>query len=106
MTNQVLLIGNAGKDSEIRMTKNNHKVAKFSLATTEKYKDAETTQWHNIVCFGYSADIAEKITKGSRVIVMGKIQYRKTEDGKYFTDIVANQIFIGSKAEHTGGMDF
>lgn len=92
MTNVVHLIGRVGKDPDVRTTQSS-RVASFSLATSEKYKDKETTQWHNIVIWGKLAEIAEKyIKKGMLLYVEGKINYRDYEDKdgnkKYVTDIV------------------
>ncbi len=90
--NKVILIGNLGKDPEVRTTQNGSQVAKFSLATSEKYKNEEKTQWHNITCFSKQAEIAQKyLKKGAKVFIEGKLDYQQFEqDGqtKYRTEIV------------------
>lgn len=94
--NKVILVGHTGKDPEIRVFENGRKVASFSLATTETYKDkngerVEKTEWHNVNFWGPLADIIEKyVKKGSKLYVEGKIRTRSYEqDGvkKYSTDI-------------------
>lgn len=108
--NKVMLIGNVGKDPEIRYldTPEHPKVAQFTLATTEKYKAkdgsvTEQTEWHNIVAWRGLADIAEKyIHKGSPLYVEGRLRTRSWEapGGQtcYRTEIVADGIqMLGSK---------
>lgn len=103
--NQVHLIGNAGADPEIRYigeSTSQSKVAQFSLATQEGYKDRngqwqESTEWHRIVAFGKLADLAEKfIRKGSQIFVEGRLRTRSWDDQqgqkKYATEIVASNI--------------
>lgn len=106
--NEVLLIGNAGKDPEIRQVSDTE-VAQFSLATTQggfKKQDGtevpERTQWHNIVAWRGLAKLAKFIHKGDKVVVKGMIDYREYEkDGTkhYVTDIVATDIILTTKAE-------
>lgn len=107
--NKAILIGNLGADPELRYTPGGQAVASFRIATTERFKnkDGETqenTEWHNIVCWGRQAEIAnEYLKKGRSVYIEGRIQYRNYEDKdgikRYRTDIVARQIqFIGSRA--------
>ena len=73
--NKVILIGNLGKDPEIKPLSNENKVANFSIATTEKYKDQEFTEWHELECWGKLADVVEKyIKKGNQVYIEGKIK--------------------------------
>lgn len=107
--NKAILICSAGKDAEVRMVGEN-KVATFSVATNEKYKDSksgewkENTEWHNIVCWRHTADIAEKyIRKGTQLYIEGKIRTRSWEkDGekRYVTEIVADSIqLLGKKEE-------
>lgn len=97
--NKVILIGNLGKDPEIRTMSGGEKVANLSVATTESWKDKNTgerkerTEWHRIVIFGKVADIAEQyLFKGSRVYLEGQIQTRKWTDqsgnDRYSTEIV------------------
>ena len=102
--NKVMLIGNVGKDPEVRYLDGNNpnsgttKVAQFTLATTERYRDRngelrENTEWHNIVAWRNSADVAEKfIRKGTQVYIEGKLRTRSWTDqsgNKRFTTEVA-----------------
>jgi single-strand DNA-binding protein len=97
--NKVILIGNLGRDPEIRTTQNGTKVANLNLATSESWRDKssgerkEKTEWHRVVIFGNLADIAEKyLKKGSKVYVSGSLQTRKWQDQsgaeKYTTEVV------------------
>lgn len=97
--NKVILVGNLGKDPEVRSMQNGGKVANLSLATAESWKDKtsgerkEKTEWHRVVVFGALADIAERhLKKGSKVYVCGSLQTRKwtDKDGaeKYSTEVV------------------
>ena len=98
--NKVILIGNLGKDPEVRHLENGATVASFSLATTESYKDKEgkriqQTEWHNIVVWRKLAEIAEKyLNKGSNIYLEGKIRTRSWEDKegnkKYTTEIIGD----------------
>ena len=108
MINKVTLIGNVGKDPEVNYLDSGQAVAKFSLATSESYKNKDgekvvNTEWHNIVCWRQLAELAEKyIERGKQLYIEGKITYRKWEDKngveKWNTEIVANQIqFLGKK---------
>ncbi len=115
--NKVMLIGNVGKEPEIRYLKSetgpqevNPKVASFSLATTEKYRDrsgkpAEITEWHNIVAWRALADLAEKfIHKGTQIYVEGRIRTRSyTDKGgntQYRTEIMADAIqLLGRRSD-------
>lgn len=107
--NLVILIGNLGKDPELRTTQGGKTVANFSLATTEKYKDQEKTEWHNIQAWGRLAEICgEYLHKGSQVYIEGKIQTRAWEDKsgnkRYTTEIVAHQlVMLGGKRSEGGG---
>lgn len=102
--NKVILVGNLGKDPEVRHLEGNVSVAKFSLATTEFYKNkdgnrVETTEWHNIVMWRGLADSAEKILKkGSLVYIEGKIRTRNYDDKdghkRYITEIVADTMTL------------
>lgn len=84
--NRVLLIGNLGKDPELKVTPSGQPVARFSMATTETWKNPQgekqsKTEWHNIVVWGKLAEIAEKyLRKGKQVHVEGRIQYREYTD--------------------------
>lgn len=102
--NKVILVGNLGKDPEIRSLENGVSVAKFPLATSESYKNrngerVETTEWHNIVMWRGLAEIAEKyLKKGSRVYIEGKIRTRSYDDKdgikKYITEIEADNMLM------------
>lgn len=107
--NKVILIGNVGKDPEIRHLDTGVAVANFTLATSESYtaKNGEkvtTTEWHNIVLWRGLAEVAEKyVKKGSKLFIEGKITHRQYEqDGvtKFFTEIVGNNMeMLNSKAD-------
>jgi single-strand DNA-binding protein len=97
--NKVILIGNLGKDPEVRTMQNGNKVANLSLATSESWKDKATgerkekTEWHRVVIFGNLADIAERyLKKGSKVYVSGSLQTRKWQNkegqDQYSTEVV------------------
>jgi single-strand DNA-binding protein len=97
--NKVILIGNLGRDPEVRSMQNGGKVANLSLATSESWRDKgtgerkEKTEWHRVVIFGNLAEIAEKyLKKGSKVYVSGSLQTRKWTDQsgaeKYTTEVV------------------
>ena len=110
MLNKVILIGNVGIDPEVRYINDNTPVANFTLATSETYKNRDgekvtDTQWHKLVLWRKTAEIAEKyVKKGSRISVEGKIVYRSYEDKdgvkKYITEIVVDKlILLGNKKE-------
>ncbi|MDN8582518.1 single-stranded DNA-binding protein, partial [Eikenella corrodens] len=102
MLNKVILIGNLGRDPEVRYLPSGDAVANFSIATSENWKDRngqrqERTEWHNISMFGRLAEIAgQYLKKGSKVYIEGRIQSRKYtgKDGIERTayDIVANEM--------------
>jgi single-strand DNA-binding protein len=104
--NKVMLIGNVGKDPEVTTFEGGNKVAKFTLATSERYTDKsgqkqEKTEWHNIVAWGTQADVIEKyVTKGKQLYVEGQITSRSWEqDGvkRYATDIkLTSFVFLSS----------
>lgn len=106
--NKVILIGNVGKDPEVRFV-GIDKVANFTLATTETWKDRngekkENTEWHNIVVWRNSADVVEKyVKKGSQLYVEGKLTTRKWKDqsgnDRYTTEIQAQSIQLLGKKE-------
>ena len=107
--NKVILVGNLGKDPEVRYMPNGEAVCNFSIATTENWKDKsgvkqEKTEWHNIVMYRKLAEIAgEYLKKGSPVYLEGSLQTRKWEkDGitRYSTEVIANQMqMLGSKSD-------
>ena len=99
--NRVTLIGNVGKDPEIKTFASGNKVASITLATTERYKDRngeqkEDTEWHSVQAFGKLADVVERfVHKGSLLYLDGKIRTRSYEaDGRtvYRTEILADHI--------------
>ena len=103
--NKVILIGNLGKDPEVKYTPSGVPVAKFSIATNESYKDKggewqERTEWHNIVAWQRLAEIVgEYVKKGSKLYVEGRLQTSSWEDKqsgekKYRTEIIANSIVL------------
>jgi len=105
MLNKVILIGNLGHDPEARYSQNGTCVCNFNLATTEKYKDEEKTEWHRIVAFGKVGEICgEYLHKGSKIYLEGKIQTRQWEDRdgnkKYTTEIIARVVKFLSKSEN------
>jgi single-strand DNA-binding protein len=109
--NKVLLLGNVGKDPEIRSTAGGMTVASFSLATADRSKDpqgnwVDKAEWHNLVCFDRLAETARNyVKKGSQLFVEGKITTRSWDDKesgqkKYRTEIIVNDFtFVGSKQD-------
>ncbi len=115
--NKVMLIGNLGKDPELRYTQSSIPVASFSIATSESWTDKEgnqqeQTEWHRIVIWRGLAEVCGKyLTKGSRVYIEGKLQTRSWEDQngvtKYTTEIVANQmLMLGGPGERSDSGSF
>jgi len=103
--NKVILIGHLGKDPDVRYTPSGTPVAKFSLATNERYKDKsgewqDRTEWHNIVAWQRSAEIiGEYVKKGSRVYIEGRLhtsswEDKQSGDKKYRTEIVARELVL------------
>ncbi|HTW45160.1 MAG TPA: single-stranded DNA-binding protein [Acidobacteriaceae bacterium] len=103
--NKVILLGNVGKDPEIRATPGGTMVASFSLATTDRTKDqsgnwSDRTEWHNLVAFQRTAEIIrDYVKKGSKLYVEGKIQTRSWDDKntgekKYRTEIIVNDLSL------------
>lgn len=108
--NKVIVLGNLGKDPDLRHLPNGDAVCNFSLATTESWKDKEgnkqdKTEWHNVVIFRKLAEIAgEYLKKGRPVYIEGRLQTRKWQDkegkDRYTTEIVADQMqMLGSREE-------
>jgi single-strand DNA-binding protein len=109
--NKVILVGNLGKDPEVKYTPSGTAVAKFSLATNENYKDKsgqwqERTEWHNIVAWQRLAEIVgEYVKKGSKLYIEGRLQTsswddKETGQKKYKTEIVANElVLLGGRGE-------
>jgi single-strand DNA-binding protein len=114
--NKVLLIGNLGKDPELSYTPSGVAVAKFSIATGERWKDQdgniqERTEWHNIVAWRKLAEICgQYLKKGSRIYLEGKLQSRSWDDKntgvkRYATDIVADDlIMLDARSAQAGGV--
>ncbi|MFD0836682.1 single-stranded DNA-binding protein [Mariniflexile aquimaris] len=104
LKNKVQLIGNVGNEPEITNLDSGKKVAKFSIATNEFYKNSngekeQNTQWHNVVAWGKIAEIVEKyVGKGKEVALEGKLTSRsyETKEGekRYVTEVVANEILL------------
>ena len=113
--NKVLLIGNLGKDPEVRYTPDGLAIVKFSIATSEYSKTqsgekSEKTTWHNIVAFGKTGEnVVNYLQKGKQVFVEGRISVssyddRETGEKKYRTEIIANTItLLGKKSESGDG---
>jgi single-strand DNA-binding protein len=113
--NKVILVGNLGKDPELKYTPQGTAVAKFSLATSEKYKDKagewqERTEWHNLVAWARTAEVAaEYLKKGSTVFVEGRLRTdswddKETGQKKYRTEIIVNElVMLGGRGEGGGG---
>ena len=111
--NKVILVGNVGKDPEVKYSPSGTPIAKFSLATNEKYKDRsdewqERTEWHNIVAWQRLAEIVgEYVKKGSKLYIEGKLQTSSWEDResgtkKYRTEIVARDLVLLGSHENGG----
>ena len=113
--NKVILIGNLGKDPEVRYTAGGAAVANLSIATAEAWKDKQTgekkeaTEWHKVVLFGKLGEIAgEYLKKGRMVYIEGRLQTRKYEkDGQthYSTEIVASDMQMLGGGEERGGQE-
>ena len=115
--NKAMLIGNVGRDPEVRYldgNSGNAKVATFTLATTERYRDRngetrENTEWHNIVAWRGNADVAERfIRKGTQLYIEGRIRTRSWDDQsgnkRYTTEIIADTLqLLGKKSDNPGG---
>lgn len=106
--NKTILLGNLGKDPEVRTLENGNKVANFSIATSETYKDKNTgekvtnTEWHKVVLWKHLADIAERfLVKGSQVYIEGKLQNRTYDDKDGNTRIVTE--VVGKELKLLGG---
>jgi single-strand DNA-binding protein len=114
--NKVILIGNLGKDPEVKYTQAGMPVAKFSLATNERYKDKDgqwqdRTEWHNIVAFQRLAEIVgEYLKKGGKCFIEGSLRTsswddKETGQKKYKTEIIANDLVLLSGRGEAGGED-
>ncbi len=115
--NKVILIGNLGKDPEVKFTPQGTAVAKITVATSSSYKDKqsgewkETTEWHNVVLWQRTAEIAgEYLKKGSKVYIEGRLQTRSWDDKtsgqkKYMTEVVANELVLLGGRNEGGGAE-
>lgn len=113
--NKVMLIGNLGRDPETRYAQNGNAVTRFSIATSESWKDRtsgeqqERTEWHNIVCFARLAEIAgEYLRKGSKVYIEGSLRTSSWEangEKKYRTEINARELQMLDSRGSMGGGD-
>jgi single-strand DNA-binding protein len=112
--NKVILLGNVGKDPEIRSTPNGVMVANFTLATSDRYQDAggnwqDRTEWHNLVAFKRTAEIVrDYVKKGTKLYIEGRIQTRSWDDKetgakKYRTEIIVFDLSLLSGREDGGG---
>jgi single-strand DNA-binding protein len=111
--NKVILVGNVGKDPEVRYLDNNVPVCTLSLATSDVYKNKSgekvtTTEWHNVVLWRGLAEVAEKyVKKGSQIYIEGKLRTRSWDDKdknkRYTTEIIADVLqLLGKKADEHG----
>ncbi len=112
--NKVILIGNLGKDPEVRYMSDGRAVANITIATSEGWKDKKTgekqerTEWHNVVFYSPLAEIAgQYLRKGSSVFVEGRLQTRKWQDktgqDRYTTEIIANEMkMLGGRGDQSG----
>ena len=112
--NKVILVGNLGRDAEVRYTPGGAAVARFSIATTEVWNDKsgqrqERTEWHNVDLWGKQAEsLSEYLVKGKQVYVEGRLQTRSYEDKegqkRYVTEVVADDvILLGGRGGDAGG---
>lgn len=110
--NKVILVGNLGSDPETKTIESGAKVANFSIATSERYKDkngnqVDKTEWHNIVMWRGLADIAEKyLKKGAQVFIEGKLRTRTWDDQngnkRYTTEVLADNMTLLGRPEGGG----
>ncbi len=114
--NKVILIGNLGKDPEVKYTPQGTAVAKFSLATNDRYKDKEgnwqdRTEWHNITAWARTAEICgEYLKKGGKVYIEGSMRTHSWDDKqsgqkKFMTEVVVNDLVLLSGRGEAGGGD-
>lgn len=116
MLNKIIIIGRLGKDPEVKTTQGDNKIASFSIATSETYKNkdgekVEDTEWFNVVMWGRSAEICEKyLKKGSLVYIEGKMKTRSYENSngetRYTTELVGREMkMLGWKGGSDGKQD-
>ena len=115
MVNKVILVGNLGRDPELRSTASGQQVANFSVATSRKWRDKdgnrqEQTEWHDIVVWGRQAEVAgQYLTKGRQVYIEGRLQTRSWEDRetgakKYRTEVICENFqMLGQRGDTDGG---
>src|SRR6266849_983112 len=114
--NKVILIGNLGKDPEVKYTPSGTPVAKLTLATNERFKDKggewqDRTEWHNVVVWQRLAEIAgEYLKKGSKVYIEGRLQTRSWDDKqtgekKYVTEVVAGDLILLGTSKKSAGTE-
>ncbi len=113
--NKVMLLGNVGKDPEMKATQGGMVIAQLTLATADRAKDqtgnwVDKTEWHNLVCFGRTAEIVrDYVKKGTQLFIEGKIQTRSWDDKesgqkKYRTEILVNELsLLGGRGDREGG---
>ena len=115
--NKAIIVGNLGRDPEMRTTQSGSQVAKFSVATSSRYKDRdgqwqEQTEWHRVVAFGRLAEICgQYLQKGKQVYIEGRLQTsswddKETGQKRYMTEIVAQEMQMLSRGGDSGGGDF
>ena len=122
--NKVILVGNLGKDPEVKMTQEGGKIVTFSMATSEQWKDKNTgerqdrTEWHRVVLFNEKlAEVAEKyLRKGSKIYIEGQLQTRKWTDQtgqeRYTTEVIVSRfkgeltMLDGAKSQGMGGGEY
>jgi single-strand DNA-binding protein len=107
LRNKVQLIGHVGQDPEIKNLEGGKKVANFTIATNDSYKNdkgekVEQTEWHKVVAWGKTAEIIEKyVTKGKEIAIEGKLTHRSYDDKngekRYITEVVANDLLLLGK---------
>ena len=120
MINKVILVGNLGRDPEVRVTTSGTPVTSFSLATNRRWRDSEgqrqeATEWHNVVCFGRQAEVAGQfLSRGRQLYVEGRLQTRSWEDQnsgekRYRTEVVCENFQMlgqrGGGGESGSGAD-
>ncbi len=99
--NKTIIAGNLTKKPEKMVTESGTTIVNFSVATNEKYKDKETTEFHNVVAFGKTAELIHQyLDKGSNALFEGRLQtrsYEKDGNKKYITEIIVNNVVFGPK---------
>jgi len=108
--NRVEIIGNCGKEPEMRFTPLGKPVASFSVAVNSKYGETETTEWFNVVAWNKLAEICNQfLEKGRQVFVEGRLQTRKWDDNEgkthYRTEVIANKVLFLGKHQETSEVE-